>query len=381
MCRWTDGRLGGGLRPPSDGPRGVAETVAVRRRLRALPPLRLGPLRGGLAVAGLLFAAGEAGADVVVERVIRSGGFAGMGGFESKSVTTTGMAAQREETAFNFSGSFLAALQKMAGAGDSIRITRLDRDLVWSLDPEKKTYTETPLTARGERDRRAPGAPPPRPERREPSDVVVTRNELSVEATGEKKTINEFPCDRYKVSWILETRNQKTGETGRSTMTRDLWTTPETDSIRAALAEETAYARAYLEKIQLPQVPAEIQKAGLQALAGGIGLDEAEQQKLMAQLRTEMAKIRGFEISSQTDWRVETPGGSAPPAPSAGAPPAGSQQDLATALGKLFGGGAKPGDPAKPGERPPLFSLYSEVKSLRLVPAQVYEVPAGFTRK
>ena len=32
------GKLGGGLRPPSDGPRGTAAAFAIRRRLRGLPP-------------------------------------------------------------------------------------------------------------------------------------------------------------------------------------------------------------------------------------------------------------------------------------------------------------------------------------------------------
>ena len=106
-----------------------------------------------------VLSAGPAWADAVIERFSRSCGLAGMGAFESTSVQTTSASAQREESRMKFTGGFLSAIQKMAGFGDSIRITRLDRDLVWTLDPEKKTYTEAPLTVKGERER--PGAAPP----------------------------------------------------------------------------------------------------------------------------------------------------------------------------------------------------------------------------
>jgi hypothetical protein len=332
-------------------------------------------------LAAILGAAAPAAADAVVERLSRSGGFAGVGGFESRAVTTTSAAAQRDESSFRFTGSFLGALQRMAGAGDTVRIVRLDRDLVWTLDPEKRTYTEAPLTAAGERERRTPTSGPPRPERREPSDLTVTRNELTVRATGERRTINDFPCQQYLATWVLEARHHKTGETTRSTMTRDIWTTPETAAIRAVQAEETAYARAYLDKLRLEMPPADAQRYGLHVLAGSLGLDEAEQRKLMAQLRAELAKIEGYEIAAQTDWRLESEGGAAAPGGAAGGTPAPTPTDLGSALGRLFGGPARAGDGGQPGQKPPLFSLYTEVKGLRLVPAQAYEVPAGFTRK
>jgi hypothetical protein len=180
---------------------------------------------------------GPAWADTVIERYSRSGGFAGMGAFESTSVQTTSTTAQREESRMKFTGGFLSAIQKMAGFGDSIRITRLDRDLVWTLDPEKKTYTEAPLTVKGERER--PGSVPPRKDREkekgEPSDVVITKNEFKVEKTGASKVISGFPCEDT-CDLARGGGNTKTGETGKA-MTDRLWTTPQTAEIRAAQAE------------------------------------------------------------------------------------------------------------------------------------------------
>jgi hypothetical protein len=344
-----------------------------------------------LAALGLLAAtAAPAWADAVIERYSRSDGFAGMGAFENTTLQTTTAAAQREESHLKFTGGFMSAVQKMAGLGGSIRITRLDRDLVWTLDPEKKTYTESPLTARGERERPSPGQPRPGDQRSkdkgEPSDVVITKNELKVEKTGASKAINGFPCDEYLMTWVVETKNTKTGETGKSLMTNRLWTTAETAEIRAVQAEEQAYGRAYLKKLGLDVSPAEAQKF----LAGLRGVGEEDQQKALAKLGSELSKIHGFTIVSDLTWTGEGSGGEAK---EGGAPRSGGGQpgmgELMGQLGKLFGGGGQKkggAEPAAPGgeeKKGALFSLYSEVKSIRTVPADPtrFDVPAGFTLK
>lgn len=344
---------------------------------------------GRLCACALLWAAAPAWADALIERYSRSDGFAGMGGFEGTTATATTATAERSESAIKFTGSFLGAIQRMAGSGDRIRITRLDREIVWTLDSEKKTYTEAPLTVRGERERREPTSGPPRQEKPESSDVVVTRNEFKVERTGAKKAVNGFPCEEYLVTWLVETRNQKTGETGKSLMTTHLWTTPETAEIRAARAEEQAYHAAYLQKLKLSMSPEEARSFGMAALAGTLGLGDAEQQRALARLRDEMAKVQGYPIVTQVEWNVEGSGGSAesresPPPRSGGAP--GGAGDLGSVLGKLFGGGGQKsaesagGGPERSGA---IFSLYTEVRSVKVAPSDPsrFEVPAGYARK
>lgn len=333
------------------------------------------------AAAGLALAlalAGPAGADVVIERVTRSDGLGGIGAFESTSVETTSATAQRDESSFKFTGGFMSAIQRMAGAGDTVRITRLDRSVVWLLDPEKKTYTESPLTLRTELDRRAPGAPPPSSERREPSDVAVTRSEFTVERTGAKQTINGFPCEEYLATWLVETKNQKTGETGQSIMTTHAWTTPETAEIRAVQAQEQAYARAYLQKIRADMSPDRAKALGLATLFGATGLSEEEQRRALAKAGTELGKIPGYWIVTKVAWRAEGSGGPAAGGGSAKPRP----DDIGAALGKLFGGGGAPkgGDPPRDGQRA-LFDLHTEVRSLKATPGDPsrFEVPASYS--
>ena len=100
------------------------------------------------------------------------------------------------------------------------------------------------------------------------------------------------------MTWLVETRNTKTGETGKSLMTNRQWTTPETAEIQAAQAEEHEYSNAYLKKLGLQMSPAEAQKF----LAGLTGLDEAEQQKALAGVGAELAKVHGYAVVTDLAW-------------------------------------------------------------------------------
>lgn len=344
---------------------------------------------GVLCVLILTAFATPARADVVTEQYMRSGGFAGMGGFESAVVTTTSASAQREESRFRFTGSLLGPMQRMMGSGDTVRITRLDKDVVWELDVEKKMYTESPLTPKAERERQGPAAGSRPKEKAEPSDVVVTRSEFKVEKTGARKVINGFPCEEYLATWLLETRNQKTGETTKSTMTARLWTTPETVEIRAAHAEAQAYMQAYLKKLGFAMSPEEARRFGIGAMVGATGLSETEQERALARFAAEMAKIQGYPIVTEVDWNMEGSGGGEArerPAPGGGGAQPGLGE-LMGQLGKLLGGGGQ--KPAAESQRPegegpaPLFNMHMEVKSLKVTPPQPaqYEIPVGFTRK
>jgi len=44
----------------------------------------------------------------------------------------------------------------------------------------------------------------------------VVRNEITVKETGEKKTIGEYPCARYVITWVVETENIETGSAARA---------------------------------------------------------------------------------------------------------------------------------------------------------------------
>lgn len=343
-------------------------------------------VKAAACVLGLTAAVTPVWADAIVERYQKSGGVAGMGAFEGTSLTVTSATAQREESSMTFTGAFLGALQRVAGAGDTIRITRLDRGVVWSLEPKEKTYTEAPLERFTAEERRRLRQGSGGRGQQEDSNTVVTRQEFKVEKTGAKKTINGFPCEEYVMTWLVETRDKQTGETGKSVMTNRMWTTPETAAIREAEAQEQAYAQAYAKKIGLEMSPQEAQMF----LAGLTGLSAEDQQKALQRVSAEMAKVKGYTIASQIEWQLEGSGGAGTGAGGQAAPK--EVQEMMKGLGKLFGGGQKSGGGEgaggkEPGGKEPssdaLVTFYTEVKSIRAMPfdSNRYEVPAGYTRK
>jgi len=95
----------------------------------------------------------------------------------------------------------------------------------------------------------------------------VIRSEISVKETGEKKTVNGFECSRYIVTWLVETENIETKERSKTTMTNDLWNTPETKEIRTLQKEEMEYSKAYMKKLGLEMSPEDSRKLGMTAVA------------------------------------------------------------------------------------------------------------------
>ena len=134
-------------------------------------------------------------------------------------------------------------LSRVAGDTETVTITRVDRGVYWILDPKKKIYEEKPIEpiSKQEGDRE--------PREKEKPKVRVTKSELSVKKTGASETIHGFPCEEYLVTWLLEMEEIETKAKSQSTMTMNLWTTPETAAIRKVQTEEREFHKAYAQKI------------------------------------------------------------------------------------------------------------------------------------
>jgi hypothetical protein len=112
---------------------------------------RLGMTTGAVATA-LLLGAATAGADVTVERTIKSAGFSGIGASDMTSVEKISGLRKRSVTSVKMTGF----LGKMAGEIGGDEITDIQKDAVWKLDHKKKTYTESKITPPPE-NKTAPG--------------------------------------------------------------------------------------------------------------------------------------------------------------------------------------------------------------------------------
>lgn len=344
-------------------------------------------IAGLLLCLSLLCPPRSAECDATVERFNKSGGIRGIGASESTVVEKLSRLKKHETSSVKMTGSVGGFFSKFAGDMGSDVITDIDKDVVRTLDHKKKTYTERPITLPKEKEQ-----PPGRAEKdkkagEEKPKVRVVRNEISVKDTGEKKTINGFDCNRYVVTWLIETENIETGERSKTTMTNDLWNTPETKEIRALQKEELEFANAYMKKLGLSVSPEDARKFGMTAVAGMFGDDEQAVKKKLKELQEKMAKIKGYPIVTALKWEIESP---------EAARQAGGEQtekesegvDLSGGIGGLLGGLAKKAAKKKAAESAKerakegqvLFDFYSEIKKIDVssIPSSDFEVPSGY---
>ena len=338
--------------------------------------------RFGLLIAGmfLLGIHGPAWGDATIESTIKSSGFKGMGAFEGATTKSYQGEKMWDTTSSKFTG---AVLSRISGGSESATITRVDRGIYWILDPKNKTYTERPIEA-FKKDETGKE----RQEQEKPK-VRVTKSEFSVKKTGASEIINGFPCEEYLVTWLLEMENIETKAKSRSTMNNNLWATPETATIRKVQAEEMAFHKAYAQKLGLQISPEEAKQLGIETFAAMSGASKQEIEKGFTKVREEMAKIKGYPIRTVVNWSVESE--KAATAPKEGSTSGESSSETSKSVGGFLSGLSKGitqkvmGDKGSaPGQREGgSFSSTYEVKAIHAdsVPAEVFEIPPGYSKK
>lgn len=323
---------------------------------------------------------GQVWADATIESSMKSSGFKGMGAFEG----TTSRKYQGEKRWDSTSSMFTGAiLSRVTGGTESTTITRVDKGVYWVLDPKNKTYSERPIEAfkREETEKER--------QELEKSKMRVTKSEFSVKKTGASETINGFPCEEYLMTWLLEMEDMETKAKSRSTMTNNLWTTPETGTIRKVKAEEKAFHKAYAQKLGLQISPEEAKQLGIETFAAMSGASQQEIEKGFEKVREEMAKVKGYPIRTVLNWSMESEKGAG--AQKEGSASSESSSSTPTSVGGFLSGLSKtitqkvmknpsPGSGQK-GEVS--FSSTFEVKAVNAesVPSAVFEIPSGYSRK
>lgn len=210
-----------------------------------------------LAVAVSLALAAPALADVTLKERTVSTGLAGFGNGTSERTWVIAGDKSRSDEQYTYTGRF----KTLAGGGkprNSAEIVRLDRDLMWSLDPAKKEYSELSFAEMREMMAQA-GAEAAGAERK--SDVEMTYK-VDVQRTGKKEKINGFDAENYLVTVTATAKGAKSGDAAAYTMKMDQWLSTQVPG----QAEATAYFRKFAEKMGLdPQMR---QMSGLMAQYG-----------------------------------------------------------------------------------------------------------------
>jgi hypothetical protein len=272
-------------------------------------------------------------------------------------------------------------IRRLAGDGRTSDIVRVDRKLVWTLDPAKKVYTECPITGCAVGERKP--TEEPRPDQpAKPSEptcpVVLKSNDLKVDSTGERRTVNGFATERFQIAWTIELEDNA-GRRSANRVQMDLWTTPETGPVRDVQAITDNFQRRYAAALSRGDSP--IARYLPPNVAGAMSSlmknIDPKDQRTLTRWGNEMKKVRGYPIVTTLSWTTQgavcTDSASGQPSPQAAAAGIG---------GMLSGmlGGKKADGSAAPA---PLISFNHEVRSIVVKPVadNVFLPPADFQRR
>ena len=156
-------------------------------------------------------------------------------------------------------------LALLAGTTRSADIVRLDRDLTWRLDVDKKRYTEVPFPTPEQRAadeqkmqamlEKAKQCPMPAPSQSPPRNPTegCEKSEPKFDArnTDDAATIAGHPTRRTVLSMTYTCKNVQTGDVCDMTVTEDLWLSQDTVP---GYDERKAFALDYARKLGLDEL-------------------------------------------------------------------------------------------------------------------------------
>ena len=340
-------------------------------------------------VAGVLFGA-AAQADVTMQEhmTLSGAGMMKMANMSGTTATTIAGDRARTESNMQFESAMMRTFARGAG-GPHVEIVRLDQDKIYSLDPKKKTYSETTFAERrammqeaADRMAKAQGSQQQATSGVDESECEWSDPKSEVKRTGEKALIAGFQAEHVTVTATQSCTNKKNGQVCDFGLALDQWIAPGFE----ASAETTNYQRAYAEKLGLGTASSRDFAERAQAQFGRYKGIWTEIGKRMAELN-----VKGYAVKSGFSMGVGGPQCQAAQQTQAQGGPQ-SPPSLGGALGGALGGMFKkkqeqPQPQAAPpptmaGGLMPLMSMGTELVSISrdAVNPQTFEVPADYKK-
>ncbi len=292
------------------------------------------------------------------------------GVIESDSTEWITPQMKRDDSVVRMKGGLLGVVGKMAGGnGTGVTITRLDKDLAWQLDPKKKTYQESSLSAYREvRDKQMETSRLPKKAMR------LVDSDFKVTATGQERTLNGWSCKQYLTDGYLEFEEIESKARSRWTFRNEQWNTEATPLLKALQDTELAFHRNYIAKLGLATDDASGRSQEMiGALGRLLGIAPAQLTQAAAKMARETGKISGISVADAFRWDLGAGG--------ARAESSGEREDgkrgggfLGT-LGRMAAGQS----PSLPGEVLTIQGAI-EIKSLDRE-AGDFEIPASYRRR
>ena len=174
------------------------------------------------------------------EQITRNEGLRGDFAFELQDKVTTQPDRQRIDSAFKFTGYLLG---RLIDDRQTVTITRLDRDLIWTADPKKQRYAEVAIGKIGDL-RFALPKEDPKGEAVYVEDCCKTTT--SVRRTGTRKLINGFDAEQVLLT-ITSQCTEQLGEPNTTLIAMEVWVSPgaksgaEADAFHSTLAKKSGF--------------------------------------------------------------------------------------------------------------------------------------------
>lgn len=178
-----------------------------------------------MVVALVFVTMGTVQADVTVQRMVKSSGLGGFGAFETTEKLMISGDKETNAGTTKFSGKFSSLMNKSAKEATSIM--RLDKELIWTVDHEKKTYTE--LTFEQMRKMmESMSALFTDPAKEDSIRKAMDRlnAQVDVNKTGEKKTVAGLECERVILTIRGENKDTIQNVTDTTWVKNDAWVAP-----------------------------------------------------------------------------------------------------------------------------------------------------------
>ncbi len=282
----------------------------------------------------LLTSAIVAAPTVVIETEMVSDGFGsrGIGKMKSTQHQWIQKDRAREESSSELTGKFLS---KFSGDQSEIRITRLDKDLMYGILSKKKKYTEISFEElRRQREEGMAGwkqqmqgnAAPPSDDSEGPKGMTFSPPEITVERPGDKQSIAGFESELVKIVGTSVGTHEETGQTCEVRWLMDLWVaeTPGAEIVRS-------YRKGVAEALGFSQDQLEGLGSQVSSMISSYGKGLQELQKEMAEIDKTPLRTR---MALETEGTCGIAGGMAAADTSDGPP---EDEEPAAAPGRKFG--------------------------------------------
>lgn len=235
----------------------------------------------------MLFFVSSGFAQLMYEEETVSNGIAGNFGFKMNSKVYLTATAKQEVSDMQFTGSMM---KHFNSKDPSIKITRLDKEVFWTLDTNKKQYTEMDFASLKDifKEGMSDESMPMMEDQEEEEEIDESEYEwekpvVSVEKRDKNQTVNGFKCNNYFVKVLIIGTHKETGIKDTMKITNDTWNTV---IVPKAMAEIKAFNEALVKKL------------GMEAPMQGMGQMLAAYKSYLKEMSTEVDKIDGYPIKS-----------------------------------------------------------------------------------